>query len=130
MPILGYKTKIKNLKGNEDYEFIIKFKLKYDNRGCLNLVNHKKISFDCGDYRIKVQKVMDSIDSKVYKQYNNGIYLLSLLKYIVDKIPELDSISVISKSIEDNYEKKEIIDSYNKIKKYHDKYAINKEYTD
>ena len=47
---------------------------------------------------------------------DNGIYVLSVCKYIVDNVPNLYSINYESKGMIDTYYKQEIIDAYNKIK--------------
>ena len=55
--------------------------------------------------------------NNLLKQYDNGVYILSICKYIVDRVPNLYSINYESKDMIDTYLKSEIIEDYNKIKK-------------
>lgn len=115
MPMLGYKRKFKNIDSLKDDTFIINFKLKYSVNGALNIDNEEETSFDVGDYHILIDDVFDKFDHDTFKKYDNGIYLLSICKYLVDNIPNVYSIGHESDNMIDNYLKEDIIDDYNKI---------------
>ena len=72
------------------------------------------------DPLLKLDAVFSEFTEETLKKYDNGIYILSICKYIVDKFPNLYSINYEIKGMIDTYYKQEIIDDYNKI-------SINKE---
>ena len=115
MPELGFKRQFKNIKGLENETFIINFKLDYNKQGSLKFHNGYNKHFDVGDYDILLDKVFDNFTESQFNNYDNGIYLLSVCKYIVDNIPELYSINIDSKNMIDTYYKSDIINDYNKI---------------
>jgi len=114
MPVLGYKNSFKNLKAIQEETFIINFKLNYNESGALQIEDEKESLFDVGDYRILIEKVFDELDEQKFKDYDNGIFILSICKYIVDKVPNLYSITYESKKMVDTYYKQEILDAYKK----------------
>lgn len=116
MPIIGYKKKFKNIKSISDNIFIINFNLEYTECGSLKIQNEKDNYFDVGDFRILLDKVFDEFDEEIFEEYNNGVYILSVCKYIVDKVPNLYSINYETNGMVDTYYKQEIIEDYNKIK--------------
>ena len=115
MPIMGYKKKFKNIKSLSDDIFTINFKLKYNGHGFLNICDVDDNYFDVGDFRILLDKVFDDFNENKLREYDNGVYILSICKYIVDMVPNLYSINYESKGMIDTYYKEEIIDSYNDI---------------
>lgn len=115
MPELGFKRQFKNIKGLENKTFIINFKLDYNKQGSLKFHNDYNKHFDVGDYDILLDKVFDDFTESQFNNYDNGIFLLSVCKYIVDNIPELYSINIDSKNMIDTYYKNDIINDYNKI---------------
>lgn len=117
MPIIGYKKKFKHIKGYEEDIFTINFDLEYTNYGALKIKNEKDNYFDVGDYNILLDKVFEEFTKEELKKYDNGVYILSMCKYIVDKVPKLYSINYETKNMIDTYLKQEIIENYNKIKK-------------
>ena len=114
MPIIGYKKTFKNIKSLSEDIFTINFKLEYDEFGHLKLENNY---FDVGDFGRLLDNVFNQFDEFKLKEYDNGIYILSICKYIVDKVPNLYSIIYEENGMIDTYYKQEIIDAYNKIKK-------------
>lgn len=117
MPIIGYKKSFKNLSGYEHDIFTVNFNLEYTDYGALRIKNEQDNYFDMGDYGILLDEVFEKLTKDELKKYDNGVYILSMCKYIVDKVPNLYSINYESKGIIDTYLKQEIIDDYNKIKK-------------
>lgn len=115
MPIIGYKKSFKNLKGYENDVFTINFNLEYNTNGSLKMKNEKDGYFDVGNFRILLDEIFEKLTNDLLKEYDNGIYILSICKYIVDKVPNLYSINYESSGIIDTYLKQEIIDDYNKI---------------
>ena len=63
-----------------------------------------------------IECIFDNFTEEKRKKYDNGIYILSVCKYIVDNVPNLYSINYETKGMIDTYYKQEIIDAYNKIK--------------
>lgn len=116
MPIFGYKKEFKNLETLRGSIFTVNFNLKYNEHGFLRIKDEKNNYFDCGDTKILLDKIFDELDEKIFKEYDNGVYILSVCKYIVDKVPNLYSINFETKGNIDTYYKQEIIDDYNKIK--------------
>ena len=121
MPIIGYKKEFKSLNGLSNCIFTINFKVKYDENGGLKVDNEENNYFDVGDYNILLDDVINAFDENEFCKYDNGIYILSVCKYIVDKVPDLYSICYESKGMIDIYFKDEIISDYNKIR-YNKKY--------
>lgn len=117
MPIIGYKKSFKNLKGYKQDTFTVNFNLEYNDHGFLRIKNEQDNYFDVGDYRILLDEVFEKLTEDELKKYDNGVYILSMCKYIVDNVPNLYSINYESKGMVDTYLKQEIIDDYNKIKK-------------
>lgn len=117
MPIIGYKKSFKNLNGYKNDIFTVNFNLEYTNHGSLRIKNENDNYFDVGDYRLLLDEVFEKITEDELRKYDNGVYILSMCKYIVDKVPKLYSINYESKGMIDTYLKQEIIDDYNKIKK-------------
>lgn len=117
MPIIGYKKSFKNLKGYKQDTFTVNFNLEYNDHGFLRIKNEQDNYFDVGDYRILLDDVFEKLTEDELKKYDNGVYILSMCKYIVDNVPNLYSINYESKGMVDTYLKQEIIDDYNKIKK-------------
>lgn len=120
MPIIGYKQRFKNIDYLKDMEFIIKFKLKYTENGVLKFDNQENIYFDSGDYRILIEKVFDNFNEKKLREYDNGVLMLSICKYLVDNIPNIYKITYESNSSIDTYYKDEIIEDYALIKNHLD----------
>lgn len=121
MPIIGYKKKFKNLNGYENDVFTVNFDLEYKTNGFLRIKNVENNYFDVGDFGILLDEVFEKLNKDLLKKYDNGVYILSMCKYIVDNVPNLYSINYESSGIIDIYLKQEIIDDYNKIKKGQDK---------
>ena len=117
MPIIGYKQQFKNIDFLKDEIFTINFKLKYTEYGGLEFDNQENPYFDSGDYRILIEKTFDNFTKEKFKEYDNGIQILSICKYLVDKIPNIYSVTYESKSNIDTYYKDEIINDYLKINK-------------
>lgn len=120
MPIIGYKKNFKNLKGYEHDIFTVNFNLEYNEQGFLRIKNEKNNYFDVGDFGILLDDVFEKLTNDLLKEYDNGIYILSMCKYITDNVPNLYSISYESRGMVDSYLKQEIIDDYNKIKREKD----------
>lgn len=116
MPIIGYKKSFKNLKGYENDIFTVNFDLEYSEYGFLRIKNEKDNYFDEGDFRILLDDIFEKLNNDLLKEYDNGIYILSMCKYIVDNVPNLYSINYESSGMIVTYLKQEIIDDYNKIK--------------
>ena len=116
MPTIGYKKKFKNIKGLQNEIFIVNFKLEYNSQGFLEIQHEDNNYFDVGDYNILLDRIFDDFTEEKRKKYDNGIYILSVCKYIVDNVPNLYSINYETKGMIDTYYKQEIIDAYNKIK--------------
>lgn len=116
MPIIGYKKQFKNIDSIKNDTFTINFKLKYTDIGSLKIENEENDYFDVGDFNILLDKVFNNFTKDKLKEYDNGIYILSICKYIVDNVPNLYSISYEDKGMIDTYYKDEIINDYNKIK--------------
>lgn len=117
MPIIGYKKSFKNLKGYENDIFTVNFDLEYSEHGFLRIKNKKDNYFDVGDFGVLLNDIFEKLTNELLKEYDNGIYILSMCKYIVDKVPNLYSINYESNGMIDTYLKQEIIDDYIKIKK-------------
>lgn len=116
MPVIGYKKMFKNIKGLEKEVFIINFNLEYNEHGFFNIKNTQDSYFDIGDFRNLIDEVFNEFTEEQLKEYNNGIYILSICKYIVDKIPNLYSIQIETDDMIDIYYKEEIISIYDKVK--------------
>lgn len=116
MPIIGYKCKFKDIPSINDYIFTINFNLNYTDYGALKINDKDDNYFDVGDFRIKTNKMIEQFDENKYKEYDIGISILSICKYIVDTIPSLFSISCEDGNMVDTYYKDEIIEDYKKIK--------------
>lgn len=117
MPIIGFKKKFNNIQGYKNDIFTVNFDLEYNENGFLEIKNEKEKYFDLGDFDILLDKVFENFTPDLLKKYDNGVYILSMCKYIVDEVPTLYSINYETKYIIDVYSKSEIIESYNKIKK-------------
>ena len=117
MPIIGYRKNFKNLKGYENDIFTVNFNLEYTEHGFLKIKNEKDNYFDVGDFRILLDDVFEKLTNDLLKKYDNGVYILSMCKYIVDRVPNLYSINYETKDTVDTYLKSEIIEDYDKIKK-------------
>ncbi len=117
MPIIGYKKNFKNLKGYENDTFTVNFDLEYTEHGSLKIRNEKDNYFDVCDFGILLDDVFEKLTNDLLKKYDNGVYVLSMCKYIVDRIPNLYSINYESRGMIDIYSKPEIIEDYDKIKK-------------
>lgn len=116
VPIIGYKKKFKNIKSLQNEIFIVNFKLEYNSHGFLEIQHEDNNRFDVGDFNILLDRIFDDFTEEKRKKYDNGIYILSVCKYIVDNVPNLYSINYETKGMIDTYYKQEIIDAYNKIK--------------
>ena len=116
MPIIGYKQQFKNIDILENETFIINFNLKYSDYGSLEFKNQEQSYFDVGDYRIMIEKIFNEFNKEILKEYDNGILILSICKYLVDNIPNIYNIVYESKNNIDTYYKDEIINDYLKIK--------------
>ena len=119
MPILGYKKNFKNIKTLSNDLFIINFNLKYTKSGSLSIKDKNIKYFDVGDFHYLIDKVFDDFDEKTLKEYDNGIYILSICKYLIDKIPGIYSIVYETNNMIDTYYKDEILKDYFKINKKH-----------
>ena len=117
MPIVGYKKKFKNIKSISDDIWTINFKLEYNDYGFLEICDVDDNYFDVGDFRILLDEVFDEFNQDKFNEYDNGVYILSICKYIVDRVPNVYSINYESKGMIDTYYNEEIIDSYNRILK-------------
>ena len=115
MPIVGYKKKFKNVEGIKNNKFIVNFKLRYSNNGALELENNDGCGFDVGDYNIILDRVFDGFNNEILNDYDNGVYILSICKYIIDNVPNVYSIVYEGNGMIDTYYKDEIINDYNKI---------------
>lgn len=115
MPMLGYKRKFKNIDSLKDDVFIINFDLKYSDAGALHIDNEIESPFDVGDYHIMIDDVFENFDEEVFKKYDNGIFLLSVCKYLVDNIPNVYSIGHETNSMIDSYLTEDIINDYDRI---------------
>lgn len=115
MPIIGFKNKFKNFKPLEDYLYLIKFDMKYVKPGALvNKVDN--ISYDVADLRMHIESVFDSFNKDKFYEYDNGVLILSVCKYLVDNIAGIYEIEIDSKNDRDIYKREEIIKYYNDIK--------------
>ena len=115
MPIVGYKTKMNKIKGL-NCTFLINFKLTHNKYGFLENRTIDDTYFDSGDFRIKIEEMSNAFTKEVFKKYDNGLYIVSILKYIVDKLPGLYSVKVYYTDTVDEYTKEEIIDTYEMVK--------------
>lgn len=115
MPILGYKKHFKNFDSLINDIFTVHFNLTYDEHGALKFNNALNAYFDSGDFNLLLDKVFEGFNKKTFEEYDNGILLLSVCKYIVDNVPNVYYITYENKGISDIYYKEEIIDAYNKI---------------
>lgn len=114
MPIIGFKNKFKNFKPLDE-EYLVKFDMEYTNHGAL--VNKDDgIQYDIADLRISIEKVFNDFDKNKFYEYDCGIMILSVCKYLVDNIAGIYEIVVDSKECMYTYKKDEIINDYNKIK--------------
>ena len=120
MPIIGYKQQFKNIPSLKNVTFTINFKLKYTEYGALEFDNKENPYFDCGDHRILIEKTFDNFNIEKLKEYDNGIQILSICKYLVDTIPNIYQVIYESKSSIDTYYKDEIIEDYKLIKNHFD----------
>lgn len=116
MPLIGYKRNFKNLEGYNEDQFTVNFDLEYTSHGSLIIKNEDKNYFDVGDFGILLDEVFESLTKDIIKEYDNGVYILSICKYLVDKVPQLYSINYESKGMIDTYFKNDIISDYEKIK--------------
>lgn len=117
MPIIGYKKRFKYIEGYDQDVFTVNFNLEYNEHGFLSIKNEKDDYFDVGDFGILLDEVFEDFTKDKLRKYDNGVYILSMCKYIVDRVPTLYSINYESKGMVDTYLKQEIIDDYDKIKK-------------
>ena len=117
MPQFGYKNKFKNIDAFKNDTFVINFNLKYRRNGGLYIKGKSKINFDIGDYHILIDEIFNNLTSEVLKEYDNGIYVLSVCKYLVDNIPGVYSIEYECGNMRDIYFAKEIIKDYKKTSK-------------
>ena len=122
MPIIGYKCSFKNIPSISEYIFTIKFNLKYTDYGALKIKNEGNDYFDVADFKIKINEMVERFNKKIYRDYDIGICILSVCKYIVDTIPTLFSIVVEDDNMIDIYSKDEIIEDYELIKSKKDKW--------
>lgn len=118
MPIIGYKQQFKNIEFLKNEIFTINFKLKYTEYGALEFDNKENPYFDSGDFRIIIEKIFNDFNTQKLKEYDNGIQILSICKYLVDNVPNIYSITYESKSSIDTYYKDEIINDYLLVKKH------------
>ena len=125
MPIIGFKKVFKHLKGVEKDIFTINFDLQYTEIGSLAVKNESQTYFDMGDYDINLDELTEKLTEEVFESYDNGVYILSICKYIVDNVPNLYSINYESKGVVDTYFKQDIIDDYNKILNYKDRGGVD-----
>ena len=116
MPIMGFKNKFKNIEFIRDVIFTINFNLKYTDYGGLKIDDENDNYFDVGNFRILINDCFNEFDEELLKRYDNGVLILSICKYLVDKIPGLYSIVGESDGMIDTYYKEEIIKDYEKIK--------------
>lgn len=116
MPIIGYKKKFKQIPGLREDIFTINFKLEYTLEGSLKIQDEENNYFDVGDFNLLLDEVFEGFDEDKCKEYDNGVYILSVCKYIVDKVPNLYSINYETLGMIDTYYKDEIIHNYNKIR--------------
>lgn len=116
MPIMGFKNKFKNIESISNDVFTINFNLKYTNLGGLRINDENESYFDIGDFRMFIDECFNKFTEENLKQYDNGVYILSICKYLVDKIPSLYSITYETKGMIDTYYKDEIVNDYEKIK--------------
>lgn len=116
MPIIGYKKQFKHISGVKNETFTVNFNLEYGKSGFLSIKDVDESYFDVGDFRIKLEEIFDNFTDDKLKEYDNGIYILSICKYIVDEMPTLYSINYESECMIDTYYRQEIIDDYNKIR--------------
>ena len=114
MPILGFKKSFKNIKSIQKDIFTINFKVNYNEYGFLNLEDEQNNYFDVGDINLLLDKTFSEFNETKFKEYDNGIYILSICKYIVDKVPYLYSINYETTNSIDTYLKQEVIEDYNK----------------
>ena len=121
MPIIGYKKQFDKIPFLKDDIFTINFNLKYHKNGSLEFENANDKYFDCGNYHLLIDKVFDNFDMNTYKQYDNGIMILSICKYLVDNISNIYSIVHEDKATIDTYYKEEVIESYNNYNEYRKK---------
>ena len=120
MPIIGYKQQFKNIEFLKNEVFTINFKLKYNEYGALEFDDKENPYFDSGDYRNIIEKTFDEFNGQKLKEYDNGIQILSICKYLVDNIPNIYKITYESNSSIDTYYKEEIIEDYALIKNHFD----------
>lgn len=123
---LGFKRKFKNIDFLKDEEINIFFKLDYKDNGALKIQHVKNDYFDVDDFQLKIDEIFDGFNKEIFDEYDIGIQLLSVFKYLVDNIPNVYAISHESNGITDYYLKKDIIKDYNKIKKRRKKYESRK----
>lgn len=116
MPIIGYKKQFNHISGVKIETFTVNFNLEYGKSGFLSIKDVDESYFDVGDFRIKLEEIFDNFTDDKLKEYDNGIYILSICKYIVDEMPTLYSINYESECMIDTYYRQEIIDNYNKIR--------------
>ena len=83
VPTIGYKKKFKNIKGLQNEIFIVNFKLEYNSHGFLEIQHEDNNYFDVGDFNILLDRIFDDFTEEKRKKYDNGIYILSVCKYIV-----------------------------------------------
>ena len=93
MPIICFKNRIKI----NDYEESISFAFNcvYDKNYHLKLKDFIPNYFDSGDFRIKIDDVINKLNYDVLKEYeckNNGVLHMALLNYFFDNLPELYSL--------------------------------------
>lgn len=62
-----------------------------------------------------IDEVFEKFDEEVFKRYDNGIFLLSVCKYLVDNIPNVYSIGHETNSMIDSYLTEDIINDYDRI---------------
>jgi len=118
MPTIGFKQQFKNIDFLKNEVFTINFKLKYSEYGSLEFDDKENSYFDSGDYRILIEKTFNNFNIQKLEEYDNGIQILSICKYLVDNIPNIYSITYETKACIDTYYKDEIINDYLLIKNH------------
>lgn len=119
MPIISFKKKFNNFTPIKEDTFIINFNLKYTKKGSLKFKGIISSNyFDSGDYNLLLDEVLNNFNDSVFKKYDNGVFILSICKYLVDNVKNIYSICYESNDCTDIYYRNEIIKDYNKIKKY------------
>ena len=121
MPIIGYKCKFRNIPSVNDCIFTINFNLNYTDYGALKINDEDDNYFDVGDFRIKINKMIEQFDENKYKL---------ILKNIGTEYEKSESISNPFKEFikECNDEDKYILLGYNEETKIFNNFKVLKEY--